>query len=147
MSEVSVAMLTYRDLRWARWALEGLNAAKNDTSWRPWLVGCDPEPQVRNSGALHVIHESKNPAEFYINRVYRAWNAAVQSARTQWVALINSDMYVSDWWLDELVACKSGRPKSLPTSLLVESGRIPSAMPEYAQNLGESRTEQAIVAD
>jgi len=52
------------------------------------------------------------------------------------VALIYSDMYVSDYWLDELMEVALGDPTALPASLLVESGRIPSAMPEYVRDFG-----------
>jgi GT2 family glycosyltransferase len=62
----------------------------------------------------------------------------VAAAETDWVVMINSDMYVSDYWLDALVQTKLVNQKSLPCSLLVESGRIPSAMPEYVHNFGTS---------
>ena len=143
MADVTVAALTYRDIRWIEWMLEGLNRAKNETTWRPLVVACDGEWNMveRYAGVealVDVWHRNPNPHEYYINRVYRAWNRAVTEARTQWVVLLNSDMYVSDYWLDELVEYKRRVPKSLPTSLLVESGRIPSAMPEHVKNFGES---------
>jgi hypothetical protein len=48
---------------------------------------------------------------------------------------MNSDMFVSDYWLDFLLDTYTDH-KCIPCSLLVESGRIGSGMPEYVRNLG-----------
>jgi GT2 family glycosyltransferase len=85
---------------------------------------------------VDICYDNDNPNEFYINRVYRAWNEGVLAAPTQHVVMLNSDMYASDYWLDQLVAVKRREKMTVPTSLLVESGRIPSAMPEYVRNFG-----------
>lgn len=135
MSEsVTVAMLIYRSVPWLRFAIEGLEAAKNETPWKLLVVGNDAEPEVRDSGLVDIDHRNPDPSEYYINRVYRAWNRAVAEAHTDRVVLMNSDMYVSDRWLDELVAAP---PMTLPCSLLVESGRLASGMPEYVRDFGK----------
>mgnify|MGYP001611062290 FL=1 len=100
------------------------------------IVGNDAEPQVMDTGRVDVDHRNADPNEYYLNRVYKAWNRAVESAETDWVVMINSDMYVSDYWLDPLVQAKVKDQRTLPCSLLVESGRIPSAMPEYVRDFG-----------
>lgn len=133
---VTVAALIYRSPEWLAFALEGLAWSRNRTPYRTMIVGNDAEPQVVATGRLDVDFRNPDPAEYYLNRVYRAWNEAVRCAETDWVVLINSDMMVSDWWLDELVEAKLSDPKTLPCSLLVESGRIPSAMPEYVRDFG-----------
>ena len=133
---VTVAMLVYRDPAWLSFALEGLAWSKNETPYRTLVVGNDAEPDVLATGRLDVDHRNADPAEHYLARVYRAWNRAVEESQTELVCLINSDMYVSDYWLDELVGVYLGDKNTLPCSLLVESGRIPSAMPEYVESLG-----------
>jgi hypothetical protein len=133
---VTVAMLVYRDPAWLDFALEGLGRARNRTPYRTMVVGNDAETDVVATGRLDLDFRNLDPNEHYLSRVYRAWNAAVSAAETDRVVLMNSDMYVSDWWLDDLVAMADADPKYLPCSLLVESGRIRSAMPEHVRNLG-----------
>jgi hypothetical protein len=82
------------------------------------------------------VYTNSDPSEFYINRVYRAWNVGVLEATTQLVVMLNNDMYPAHYWLDELVAEKKQNPHSVPTSLLVESGRVPSGMPEFVHDFG-----------
>jgi hypothetical protein len=135
---VTVAMLVYRDPSWLSFALEGLAWSRNETPYRTLVVGNDAYDDIVATGRLDIDHRNEDPSEHYIARVYKAWNRAVQEAQTELVCLINSDMYVSDYWLDELVRCLHESPDSLPCSLLIESGRIPSAMPEFVRNLGES---------
>ena len=129
-------MLVYRDPAWLSFALEGLAWSKNETCYRTLVVGNDAERNVVETGRLDIDHRNENPNEHYLARVYRAWNRAVEESKTELVCLINSDMYVSDYWLDELVGVYLADNHTLPCSLLVESGRIPSAMPEHVSDLG-----------
>lgn len=131
---VTVACLTYRKPEWLAFFLEGLAWSKNLTPYRTMVVGNDAEPDVVATGRLDVDARNADPSEHYLSRVYRSWNLAVESSETELVCLANDDMVVSDYWLDELVEAHSDT--TLPTSLLVESGRIPSAMPEYVRNFG-----------
>ncbi len=131
-------MLIYRSPDWLSFALEGLAYAKGSTCFRTLVVGNDASEECRATGRLDVDHVNPDPAEHYIARVYRAWNRAVAESTTELVVLMNSDMFVSDYWLDNLMEVYHDNPMSLPTSLLVESGRIPSAMPEYVRNFGLS---------
>lgn len=133
---VTVAMLIYKSPTWLNFALEGLIYARNKTPMRVMVVGNDANEAVMATGRVDVDFRNPDPAEYYLNRVYRAWNAAVAAAETDLVCLINSDMYVSDGWLDELVEARLADRKTLPCGLLVESGRIPSAMPEYVRDFG-----------
>ena len=133
---VTVAMLVYRDPSWLAFALESLAWSRNETPYRTLVVGNDAEPDVLATERLDVDFRNADPAEYYLNRVYRAWNKAVEAAETELVVLMNSDMYVSDYWLDELVGVHLADSCTLPCSLLVESGRIPSAMPEHVRDLG-----------
>jgi len=138
MKAVTVCVLVYRDLSWLSFVLDGLAWARNTTPHRVMIVGNDPAAELIASGRLDMIHRSADPSEHYIKRVYRAWNAAILAAQTDWVVPLNSDMYVSDFWLDALVEEKTSNPKSLPCGLLVESGRIASAMPEHVKDFGKT---------
>lgn len=132
---VTVAMLVYRDPAWLSFALEGLAWSRNETPYRTLVVGNDAEPDVVSTGRLDVDHRNGN-GPTRIGKIYAAWNRAVAESRTELVCLINDDMSVSDYWLDELVDLYSKSPKVIPCGLLVESGRIPSAMPEHVKNFG-----------
>ena len=140
VADITLVVLAYRSMEWLSWCMEGVGKARTDITYRWLVVANDAEDEV--VGGLQaasfdwVDHRSDNPGEWYINRVYRAWNRGVLEARTQHVVMLNSDMWPADYWLDALVWAKKTNPASVPTSLLVESGRIPSAMPETALDCG-----------
>lgn len=140
-AEITLVVLVYRSLRWLNWCMDGVDKSANQTRYRWLVVACDPTDEVRNSELVHIIYDNEDPGEFYINRVYRAWNEGVLAAPTSHVVMLNSDMYASDYWLDQLVSTKRKDRMTVPTSLLVESGRIPSGMPEYVKNFGLNPTE------
>lgn len=133
---VTVAALVYRDPAWISFLLEGLAWSRNHTPYTTLIVGNDAESAVMETGRVDVDHRNADPAEHYLARVYRAWNRSVEEAQTELVCLMNDDMRMSDYWLDELVDLKVAQPDTIPCSLLVESGRIPSAMPEHVRNFG-----------
>ena len=133
---VTVGMLIYKSPDWLAFALEGLAWSRNHTPYRTMVFSNDGEPAVIETNRPDVYFHNPDPKEYYLNRVYRAWNACVEACETELVVLMNSDMYVSDYWLDELVDVWIADCNTIPCSILAESGRIPSAMPEYVKNLG-----------
>jgi GT2 family glycosyltransferase len=135
-AEVTLVVLVYRSLEWLDWCMEGVNSSNNFTKYRWLVVANDATPEVAADPRISVDFRNDDPDEFYINRVYRAWNEGVLSATTPWVVMLNTDMYGYSHWLDELVHTKKTEPKTVPTSLLVESGRLPSGMPEYVEDFG-----------
>lgn len=135
MANITVACLIYRSTKWLDFVLEGLQA-HNETKFETLVVANDPFPAIRKDPRVNHIHENEDPREYYLSRVYRAWNKVVEIAETEFVVLVNSDMYFSEGWLDALVAAYSDT--TLPTSLLVESGWIPSAFPEYVRDFGRT---------
>lgn len=140
-AEVTLVVLVYRSLRWLDWCMKGVDSSSNDTRYRWLVVANDATDEVRRDPRIGVDFRNDDPAEFYINRVYRAWNAGVVEAPTQLVCMLNSDMLPFDYWLDNLVRAKRDNRKTVPTSLLVESGRLQSAMPEYVKNFGMNPDE------
>lgn len=135
-AEVTLVVLVYRSLRWLDWMMNSVDSSRNLTRYRWCIVSNDGTPEVRNDPRITVDWENSDPSEHYIAKVYRAWGEGVLNSPTQWCILANSDMAFSDWAIDALVAEKMRNPKSLPCSLLVENGRIPSGMPEYVKDLG-----------
>jgi len=148
-AEVTLVVLIYRSLKWLDFVMEGVEQAKTETRYRWLVVANDAIDEVKADPRITVEWNNDDPDEFYINRVYRAWNEGVLNAPTSLVVLLNSDMWPADYWLDELVAIKRNEPhkvfgsywKTVPTSLLVESGRLPSAIPDYVNNFGQTPVE------
>lgn len=140
-AECTLVVLTYRSLRWLDWCQAGVEAAGARARYRWLVVGCDATEEVRRDPRIGIDFRNDDPSEFYINRVYRAWNAGVLEAPTPLVVMLNSDMHTSAGWLDALLAVKRDNPFTVPTSLLVESGRLPSGMPEHVRNFGMNPDE------
>ena len=135
IENVTLGILVYKSQDWLGYVLDGIREAKNLTPSKTLVVANDPYPEIESDERVDYVFKNNDPDEYYINRVYRAWNKVVELSDTEWVCLLNSDMYVSDYWLDELVDCaKAGG--TLPTSMLVESGVIPSRYPDYVRNFG-----------
>jgi hypothetical protein len=133
---ITVATLVYKNTNWTKFLYKSLQEAETMLKWDFMVLSNDGTEQVEKDPIVTDIFRNEDPNEYYINRVYKAWNECVRRAKSKYVVLINSDMAVSDYWLDELYLLKRFMPKSLPCSLLVESGRIPSAMPEFVKNFG-----------
>lgn len=135
MPEVTVACMIYKSIPWLDFVLEGIDSAYSDTGFEMRVFANDPTDEVASDPRVTDIVRHKDPDSWYLARVYNCWNEAVIRSKSPWVVLLNSDMYVSDGWLDVLLReARSGR--KLPTSLLVESGRILSAFPEHVCDLG-----------
>jgi len=140
-AEATLVVLVYRSLKWLDWCMAGVDASKNETRYRWLVVANDATPEVAGDPRIDVDWRNDDPDEFYIPRVYRAWNEGVLNATTPWVVMLNSDMYGSDHWLDALVNVKRRNSRTVPTSLLVESGRLESAMPELVKDFGKNPDE------
>jgi len=98
---VTVGILIYKSAEWLNFALEGLHAAKNETRYNLMVVANDAPREIEELPTVTHIWRNSDPSDYYIRRVYRAWNFAVKQAATEYVVLMNSDMYASDYWLDE----------------------------------------------
>ena len=83
-----------------------------------------------------VQHINENPKEYYLSRVYRAWNYAVEVANGDVVVMVNSDMAFSKNWLPDLL--KWLKKDTAISSRLVESGKMPSGLHGLSINCGRS---------
>jgi beta-1,4-mannosyl-glycoprotein beta-1,4-N-acetylglucosaminyltransferase len=72
----------------------------------------------------YTIYNDKNPNDYYLNRVYRAYNYAVETSEYDNVVLVNSDMVFAKDWLKNLLKHHNG--KNIPVSRLIESGKMQS---------------------
>jgi len=101
------------------------------------IVANDATTEVLNElqkiGIPYTIYDNYFPDEFYLNRVYRAYNHAVITSLYDNVCLVNSDDGFSKNWLSNLLKHHDGR--NIPCSRLIESGKMDSG--QYGVNLGE----------
>lgn len=87
----------------------------------------------------HLIYNDPKPSDYYLNRVYRAWNFGGFNADGDVIIFFNSDMWGSAGWLENLVAELS--EDTIPCSRLVESGKMPSGDHGISQNFGRTAKE------
>jgi hypothetical protein len=83
-----------------------------------------------------VDHKSDSPDEWWIQRVYGAWNRCLIECETDHICFVNSDMAFTDGWLDRLA--EYDLDKFIPTSRLVESERMPSLSGLISKNFGQT---------
>tara|TARA_Y100001963_G_C6792643_1_gene456523 strand:- start:4450 stop:5211 length:762 start_codon:yes stop_codon:yes gene_type:complete len=80
----------------------------------------------------YTIFNSIDPEEFYLNRVYSAYNFSAHSSSYENVCMVNSDMAFGRDWLANLLKHHDGN--NIPCSRLVESGKMASG--SHGINLG-----------
>lgn len=142
--KVEIVSLIYRSTAYAAHIVSELaqtRSEKCDLSWR--LVANDPTPEVASflvqESVCHTIYNDPKPDDYYLNRVYRAWNAAGASSKAEIVCFVNSDMMFSEGWLDALIDCWNAfQGQVIPCSLLLESGRMTSKPPAMTCRFGET---------
>lgn len=140
---VTVASLIYKSPRWGDFLLEQLALARNEAPVDILFVGNDANTAVTEwarklpAAVRYVDHRNEDPYAYYMSRIYRAWNRTVQETETEYVVLVNTDMSFADGWVDELLAMRDEFP-CVPTSLLIESGRLPSGLPLHVRDFGKT---------
>tara|TARA_Y100000593_G_scaffold95015_1_gene198294 strand:- start:37931 stop:38689 length:759 start_codon:yes stop_codon:yes gene_type:complete len=82
----------------------------------------------------YTIFNNLDPNEFYLNRVYKAFNHAVFSSEYDNVCLLNSDNVISKNWLSNLLKHHDGA--NIPCSRTVESGKMASG--KHCINMGNN---------
>jgi len=139
-ARINVGILCYKSPTWLSFVLDGLARAQNKhTEPVPFVLALDPYPAIDADRRVNHVVRSADPDEHYLRRVYRAWNRIIEleTVNDELVVLVNTDMTFHHGWLDALyqlwVDCDG---KVTATSLLVESGRIPSAFPDLVRDLG-----------
>ena len=128
----SVIGMIYRSLDYLEFMLRGM---KPDL-----IVANDATPQVLDalqaSGVKYLDYRDPKPNDYYLNRVYRAWNAGAKAAESDVIVFCNSDMHGAPNWLPNLL--KHLTPDTIPCSRLVESGKMPSGQHALVQDFGRS---------
>ncbi|MBI3638560.1 glycosyltransferase [Candidatus Wolfebacteria bacterium] len=94
---------------------------------------------LKDNNLPHLIFENKDKEEYYLNRVYRAWNFGGANAPGEVVIFVNSDMAFSPGWLESLL--KNMSRERIICSRLVESGKLLSGRTAIMKNFGGTYKE------
>jgi hypothetical protein len=86
----------------------------------------------------YTIYNDPKPNDYYLNRVYRCWNHGGKTSEYENICFVNSDMVFSDGWLENLLKHHDGT--NIPTSRLVESGKMRSGTHGVSFNCGRTAT-------
>jgi hypothetical protein len=110
------------------WAIEARIIANNAT---PEVLDA-----ARTCGIPYSIYNDSKPNDYYLNRVYRCWNYAGSTSIAENICFVNSDMIFSTNWLKNLLNYHNGI--NIPTSRLVESGKLLSGMHGISHDFGRT---------
>jgi len=148
---ITIALLIYASPRYLDFVMESLLLHSSKEHKIKYLIVCNDasdnvlikaseyaselsknyEPEIR------VVNHVNNPKDpFWIQNVYSAWNRCLSECDNEYICFVNSDMVFTPNWLDRLV--KYDTSKCIPTSWLVESGRMPSIPGLISRNFGQS---------
>lgn len=84
----------------------------------------------------YSIYNDSKPNDYYLNRVYRCWNFSGKSSKCDNICFVNSDMVFTKDWLSNLLKHHDGI--NIPTSRLIESGKMPSGEHGVSINCGKN---------
>lgn len=96
---------------------------------------------LQQNNIKHITYHDPVPTDYYLNRVYRAWNFGGRSANSDVVVFVNSDQAYSPGWLSNLLKCLN--KETIPCSRLVETGKMPSGQHALKGEFGRSPNEFA----
>lgn len=145
--KITVATLIYKSPAYLDFVMSSLLDHGNNVETE-YLIVCNDattdvilqaEKWARHPGVRYVIHENPNPQDWWIQNVYNAWNRCIDECKTEGICFVNSDMAFTHGWLDRLASLDLD--KYIPTSRLVESGRMPSLPGLISKNFGQTLDE------
>lgn len=152
--EITVALLIYKSSDYLDFVMESLLSHTSKNHNVRYLIVCnDATDEViikaseyaseltknYNPHIKVVTHNNPNPDDWWIQNVYNAWNRCLNECDTDYICFVNSDMAFTEGWLDNLA--KYDTMQFIPTSRLVESGRMPSLPGLISRNFGQSIRE------
>ncbi|MDP3880945.1 MAG: glycosyltransferase [bacterium] len=139
--KVVVVGMIYQSTGYAQFVYDSFKKYQEDEEFI--FVANDATDKVkdylRENDIPHLIFENEDKDEYYLNRVYRAWNYGGMNASGDIIIFVNSDMAFSKGWVKNLL--KNLNKKRIVCSRLVESGKMPSGEYGISKNFGQSYKE------
>lgn len=143
--KVTVVCLIYKSIGYANFVLNSFNKHTKGVGKNVefLFVANDPTDKLLNylqeNKIPHLLFRNKDPSEYHINRVYRAWNYGGCNAPGDIIVFVNSDMAFSDGWLNNLL--KNLKEDRVVTSRLIESGKLRSGKYGIEKDFGRTYTQ------
>lgn len=143
--KITVVCLIYKSIGYAKFVRDSFykytgNAGSNTEFL---FVANDPTNKMvsylEENSLPHLIFRNEDQDEYYLKRVYRAWNYGGTHADGDVIVFVNSDMAFSEGWLDCLV--RNLAWDRIVTSRLVESGKLRSGKYGIEMNFGRTYSE------
>lgn len=143
--KITVICLIYKSVGYAKFVQESFykytRGAGSNVEFL--FVANDPTDKLvsylKENSVPHLVFRNEDQSEYYLNRVYRAWNYGGMQASGEVLVFINSDMAFSEGWLDNLV--RNLTQDRIVTSRLVESGKLRSGKYGIEVNFGRTFSE------
>ncbi len=145
--EITIATLIYKSPAYLDFVMESLFSHESEIHSIHYLIVCNDATkevvehakkyELRSDKRVKVVDfRNADPNEYWIQRVYNAWNACLNNCDTPYICFVNSDMAFTHGWLDNLA--KHDLTRVVPTSRLVESERMPSLPGLIGKNFGQT---------
>jgi hypothetical protein len=139
--KVVVISLIYKSTKYIDFVLNSFRKYTKNAGFI--FVANDATEQVKRylkeNEINHLIYENEDRNEYYIKKVYRAYNFGGTSVNADIIVFVNSDMAFSENWLDNLL--KNIREDRIVTSRLVESGKMLSGKTAIMKDFGRTYSE------
>jgi len=107
------------------------------------FVANDPIDKVKNylekNTIRYLLFRNKDPDEYYLNRVYRAWNYGGLNANSDIIVFVNSDTAFSSNWLNNLL--KNLKENRVVTSRVVEPGKLGQSKYAIKKDFGRTYSQ------
>ena len=125
---VEIFALVYKSLDYLHFITKQLKSDYCNANG--WYVGVrlilndatdEVKEEVKKLDIPYTIFENPDPSEYYINRVYRAYNHGIVTSKFDNICMVNSDNAFTRNWLDNLLRHHNGI--NIPSPFLVESGK------------------------
>lgn len=136
----SIICLVYKSIEWLKFVYEQVYKYTDMTDKEFFFVANDANDAVLRYLCDHYIphyifeNSPQQQEEWYVNRVYRAYNFAASKAQGDFIVFINSDMAFTPSWVDSLWEAYNG--ENCVASRLVESGKLRSGQYGVEKDFG-----------
>lgn len=141
MNEICIIVLIYKSIEYLNFIYNQIQRYGEGSQYL--FIANDATTEVlqhlKENNINHLIYNDLKPDDYYINRVYRAWNFGGFNCPTDIICFVNSDMAFSPNWLSNLYQYLN--KDTIPTSRLVESGKMPSGKHGISKNFGRHPNE------
>jgi len=140
---ISVVCLIYKSTKYIDFVWNSFNKYTKKENVEFLFVANDATKRVKNylkeKNLPHLIFDNADKEEYYLNRVYRAWNYGGFNASGDIIVFVNSDMAFSHNWLENLL--KSIKKDRIVCSRLIESGKMLTGKHGINRNFGQTHEE------